>query len=695
MQPKMLISATIPFCVLLFHCRAETKFAGSRKKPLEATAAHRYSFMASEVKDASTELSSDSRYQIFNFEVGSQPQISELFQQIARPRHELIKKQGHDAKVTREEFAASSSGLLDLLVVIDDSKSMKEELKALSSKLEVLLSDVSETDWQVGVIKMSDARMPAANLIKKGEPNAAKKFENAVSISSFDPNAAEQGFPKAIQSLEASCKGCNAWLRPQSAVGVLIVSDEDNCGSDPGELARCNNIQGKNAEEMLSFLNKIRPGGMARVYGLLKQSANECPNAAGVGTEYMKAVVGTSGVSGSICASDYSTALSSISKNVSKIIRSNYTLSGTPDQSFFKVEADGVEVKDPAAWKISSNKVTINTDSFKGVGRIAFSYSHDAEPKFSTLTLDPVPALYSIEVRLNGFLLPDEQYQYDSPSKTLTFAKIPPDDSFVDIYWREDLPLKETYTIASDDVDPSSLQVFVNAVATGEDTYKRNDRDIVFTSPPTDGSLILVKYKTFAQRQNSFPISLRAHPSHYVLQDAQTEEPLESQIEDNAIVISKLDATPGRRLTMKVDYGEKSKNQVVKLPKLTLDTSVLVTLDDKKDLCRAQRQQSHLSDEISNTSAAFTISCDGFDDYTKLKVAYQFETPRQSHFQLPDSAPVDNDQQRIEYTVSINGTKTDQYQMTGNEFSIDSTLLPPGAKVDIDAKVWTAPNESH
>ena len=77
--------------------------------------------------------------------------------------------QGHDGAVRTETFAVSRAGLLDILVVVDNSTSMEEEQANLSQKLAALTSAIDDTNWQLGVINMSSPCLRLGRVIRRND----------------------------------------------------------------------------------------------------------------------------------------------------------------------------------------------------------------------------------------------------------------------------------------------------------------------------------------------------------------------------------------------------------------------------------------------------------------------------------------------------------------------------------------------
>ena len=289
-----------PAVVLLESCDSNAHFSGGVKKSYDAAASQVFNFTSSSIVDGNVSVTDGGRYTTFEVTQSEKPASKVIQRQNRRQSYSDNFIQGHPAKFSKEEFQLTEAGMLDFLVVIDDSKSMADEQEMVATGLAALTSEFKDTNWQIAVISASDPCVSASNLIKKGEVNADKKFAAAVK-KPWDRQATEQGFPMAIQALKGQCNGLiRNWVRSGSTIGVMILSDEDNCGSDPGEQDRCRNTTGKNAAEMVSFLRGIRSADDARMYAIIDKDGS-CPDAGGIGKMYIDAVTQTGGTLGSIC----------------------------------------------------------------------------------------------------------------------------------------------------------------------------------------------------------------------------------------------------------------------------------------------------------------------------------------------------------------------------------------------------------
>ncbi|MDQ3231237.1 MAG: hypothetical protein M3Q07_05400 [Pseudobdellovibrionaceae bacterium] len=116
--------------------------------------------------------------------------------------------QGNSGTPVKEVFDQKArQGLADILIVIDNSGSMKEEQVNLSTKLNELLVSIKDANWQISVINTSPV-VPAGvtltalasegkelcntTVIKAGEVDATEKFAAAVNAG-ISGNGNEQG----------------------------------------------------------------------------------------------------------------------------------------------------------------------------------------------------------------------------------------------------------------------------------------------------------------------------------------------------------------------------------------------------------------------------------------------------------------------------------------------------------------------
>ena len=146
--------------------------------------------------------------------------------QLTRTPMTKMATQGTPGEDKTEMFQqADKRGLLDLLIVMDNSGSMGQEQANISTKLSSLLSSISDTDWQIAVISTDPNDNCNISIVRSGDNDANNLFKNAVTLGT-NGSGNEQGIRRAVVGLK--CES-TPWVRNNSSVAVLIVSDEDNC----------------------------------------------------------------------------------------------------------------------------------------------------------------------------------------------------------------------------------------------------------------------------------------------------------------------------------------------------------------------------------------------------------------------------------------------------------------------------------
>lgn len=705
---------TFSSTIVLASCNGVADFSSPQPKSYEATKKYKNEFFASEVVESKREITEGGRYSEETVTMKDLSPTSTTFKQVDRPARTFSKKQGKDATVSKQDFAVSSAGVLDLVVVIDTSKSMVEERQQLSTRLEPLISAVKDTDWRVAVVSTADPcvvygsvlGLRRENVVTKQDANPAVKFRDIVNSMSNDDNALERGFPHAIQALGSQCLGTTKWTRDGSAVGVLIVSDEDNCSANDGNQERnCANVYGKTSAEMLRFLSSFRAGSKpgstsARVYGLVKESANMCPQAAGVGRVYMEAITATGGVTGSICAPNYTDPLTQISKNVERIIKKEFKLDAVPDMNQFSVEADGVSVADPSAWTIQNDTVTINQEFFKDAKKVTFTYSHGAVPRWSDISLGSSVATGTLSIRFGTNPVPASAYSYDAAMSKVTFSPAPADDVLVSLDWKENVALKTEFGLNVSDLREDTLQVRVDNVLAPASSYHFNGSGLIFKSPPKDNANIVASYKTVRHKVVDYEVQGLANAVSVITKDKSSGVEIPSKNKSKSVEFSHTDVVDGRVVTVVFDYGAKPSEFVMSIPnEIVPGSEIKVLIDGESGRCEAQPEDEGPGDAEETTGltlevieakgSKIKIKCiDGQKDRSKVTVVYKYETERKIEFKVDESIPLGEEPTPTGFLVFIDGKETKKFVRDGHVFTLDPSVLGVASKVEIEATSW-------
>ena len=260
---------------------------------------------------------------------------------------------------------------LDILLVIDESGSMIEEHQSLSTRLNDLLSAVSDSDWQIAITTTNPLSC-LLTVIDKNTPNYEEIFSQSLTLQSLGTSYKdlvlanylnyEQAIWGAVRGLRGDCIAARSyrlekqpdglehipanvftemdaesrggyhsichskqkWVRDGSMLAVLLITDEDH---------QCPHHYGCHISDFYFYLKSIRtPHATGRVYGLLNPSQSQLflswkdENGESL-FDYHE----------SIHNPDYSKILQEISQNISAALKNNFTLQHEHDGSSAKV----------------------------------------------------------------------------------------------------------------------------------------------------------------------------------------------------------------------------------------------------------------------------------------------------------------------------------------------------------------------
>lgn len=243
-----------------------------------------------------------------------------------------------------ETFVQEPLPRADLLLVIDNTRSMAQEQDALATQMVALLDDLDAAGvgWQLGVVTTEMGVEEAGWL--RGSPwiitpttedrDAAFARAVAVGTTGGEPVA---GLAAAAEALRLSAPGeANSGFRRSDALlHVVFVSDDDDqsdawLGDDP----------------VATFLDELSdastPDLPARASGLVGPTPDGCTSASGdaqAAARYTQVVQGTGGVAVSICEPDFTPVVSSLTE-ASIEWRTEFVLREAPEQGRVRVVVD-------------------------------------------------------------------------------------------------------------------------------------------------------------------------------------------------------------------------------------------------------------------------------------------------------------------------------------------------------------------
>ena len=239
--------------------------------------------------------------------------------------------------------AAAEKLLSDILFVIDNSGSMRQEQENMADRIISFMERVDGLDWRIAIAttdpdsgeSYGDGKIvPFGNgdyyLTSQMDIDDAKSlFADAVTREERG-GAMERGIRSVYRSIERSIAGgsninqqLKSFFRPAAALSVVLVSDEDESIRDGnGPLPEVEKSSGDNLRTLVTDtwgkdkifqFNSIitRPGDVQCLQ----------PNGTGFayGKRYEQLSRDTGGVVGDICANDYGSQLTTIGQNVADL----------------------------------------------------------------------------------------------------------------------------------------------------------------------------------------------------------------------------------------------------------------------------------------------------------------------------------------------------------------------------------------
>lgn len=593
------------------------------------------------------------------------PESALTLKQVVRGDGVDLFTQGHDGMVRTESFAVSRAGLLDLLVVVDNSTSMEEEQANLSTKLEALTSAIDDTNWQIGVVNMSSPCLRLGRVIKRTDADRVEAFRAAASVG-MNNNVVEKGYPIAIRALKGECNGrFNPWIREGSTVAVLIVSDEDNCGSNNGNNS-CLLDYGKNATEMTQFLRDIRPVEKGKLYGIhWIPNDRSCGSALGEAWKYQEGITMTGGLAGSICDADYSSTLRSISTSVRRSVAKEFQLEALPDLRVMSLTVDGESIT--SGFTVQGNKLILDSDVSDGRVMLVVSYSSGGVPQFDKVRLSKVPDEPTMEVWVDGELLGPAAWTYDSAARELLFNQRPAERADIKITYKEKVNWRNSFAVGRPDIVAESVSVRVNGIETSEWTFDRRVGSVNFSEPPAEGASIEIRYRADNDFTRNYPVSV-SHPGKVLAvyaEDQATGDEIPVTFSGTQVSFAREDVQSGRNVTVTFDYGEDETLQVYDLSS-TPEPGSLILVSDPPGAC---------TDDVAVNGRQLQFRC-APGDRARLHLEYQSIKARHSEFDISGETGVDDSRVRLStLVVKVDGVEVDDYQFVRGKIVLGSDVV--------------------
>lgn len=278
-----------------------------------------------------------------------------------------------DVAQTEEIMQGSQPAPVDLLVVMDNSRSMAEEQEKMAERTQNLLTEIDSLDWRIGFTTtdvsagsygLRGELLPltgaAGRVLTKGANDVHRVFGDTMkrdeTLTCPDtgvcPSGDEQPLAATLLALQKRGGANQGFFRAGADVMVLVITDEDEKSNGAsGALTGTQLVSG--ARQLLTDDQKFIVSAI-----VVKPGDTACFNHNAPDGNYANVVAGavhlTGGFLGSVCAADYADQLKRIGQLVRKAADS-FELAQTPAAGSLELSFEPAQPQ--TRWKLVGRKV--------------------------------------------------------------------------------------------------------------------------------------------------------------------------------------------------------------------------------------------------------------------------------------------------------------------------------------------------
>lgn len=271
--------------------------------------------------------------------------------------------EGENNRCTETFIPGVSAVKTDILFIVDNSGSMREEQEKISEKFDSFLATVRNIDFQIGIITTDSTNANAGDRGKLLDFTSGIRYltPNTSNLESLFKSKVKTGtkgsgdeYPflcakKAIEQRDAHNQG---FFRDGALFNLVIVTDEDgNNGS-------------KNS--FIDRFEEIWPNKTFTVNGI----TGPCKDAYSANV-ILESIRNTGGIEGDICANDYGKLLSDIGHSIS----SSISLTFPPAVETMKVTLENGTELGPRDYTVNKSKIVIQRNLAPGT-KVTFDYEY-------------------------------------------------------------------------------------------------------------------------------------------------------------------------------------------------------------------------------------------------------------------------------------------------------------------------------
>ncbi len=256
-------------------------------------------------------------------------------------------------------FVQGAKPKLDILFVVDNSNSMKDEQDVLALGLPTLVEKASLAGQVVQMaVTTTDAIVDSGVMV--GEPpfvdgKAIDEFLNRLSSIGLEGDLNERGLEAAwlaLSGANVAADGPNAgFLRPDAELAIIFVSDEDDHSLNDEETW----------VQRFGELKQLWTGVGVTVHSVVATS-NDCSDLATIGSRYIAVSQAYSGQVVNICSPDFAEKFS-LQGSLAFSVKDRFYPTYPPQPDTLQVRIDGSDCVEGWVWNPTAKALIFDSSS--------------------------------------------------------------------------------------------------------------------------------------------------------------------------------------------------------------------------------------------------------------------------------------------------------------------------------------------
>ncbi|MDD9951997.1 MAG: VWA domain-containing protein [Zetaproteobacteria bacterium] len=281
----------------------------------------------------------------------------------------------------KAQLRRNAEATVDVVLILDSSGSMSDNSKKVREQLASLFQQIKSLDWRLRIASTDLYDACDYPVLSRGDKGYLETYRQVIDrIIEQNGQRTERG----IESAEAVLQCEDGWLREESAVAVIIVSDEDNCSNGWQNCDRdrdkqpprkgqqeggSRNLKAGHPDRLVqlaSDMGRDSKNGLFQVYSLVGTSESKLDKVQGreectvarIGQDYLDIAERTGGFSSDICSENYAQIFKEIGSGIMiQTIGQKVTLKETPYKDSLQVRFEDRLLKAGVHYELMGNVV--------------------------------------------------------------------------------------------------------------------------------------------------------------------------------------------------------------------------------------------------------------------------------------------------------------------------------------------------